>query len=112
MITKAPYGISGARSRFISDQPLKAEEPRTYDTPEHMQMCFKCPKDDCVDKCPYTSKGTLRKTDRVENDPIVKRVADMIMAGWRLEPLAQELGLTLNQVKYKRRQAIEIGLLD
>lgn len=111
MITRSPYGIAGASSRFTGDVPLRAEEPRTYDPPEKIQLCLSCPKEDCVGMCPYTSMGALRRVDKIENDPMVERVANMILAGWRLEPLARELGMTVSQVKYKKKQAISIGLL-
>uniref|UniRef100_A0AAU8B8M3 Uncharacterized protein n=1 Tax=Dulem virus 33 TaxID=3145751 RepID=A0AAU8B8M3_9CAUD len=89
------------------------------DPAEMIARCLSCPKPDCKSgECIYAPEraGKRRRANQhraaqPQADAITRRVADMILAGWRDAPLARELGITVDALMDAKRQAVKCGLL-
>lgn len=103
--------------RCVPDQA----STHSRDSAEMIARCLNCPKPDCKSgECIYAPERAAKRRRANERraaktqpvaDALARRVADMILTGWRDAPLALELGITADALKDAKRQAIKCGLL-
>lgn len=114
MITREPYGISGAKIVRGEERPFVAEAVFTNDSPEMVQRCLNCtrpcPNGTCMYAPEYRANRKKKKKATIDFAR-ARQVANMIRSGWREVAIAVELGIRDEDVKRAVKTAKKEGYL-